>query len=343
MTVYFPDLGFDVQVNPTAFTLFGHSFQWYGIIIAVGFVLAFIYAMASCKKFRINQDKLLDAVIVGIIGGVIGARLYYVLFYPGDKYINDPLSALYIWEGGLGIYGGIIGGLLCGGLIAKWRKLSVPAVLDLASICFLIGQCIGRWGNFVNQEAFGSETTLPWGMASANTGWATVHPCFLYESLWCLLGFVLLHFFSRKLRRYDGQVFLLYLIWYGVGRFFIESLRTDSLYIPILPIKVSQVVAVLSVLAGVVLLIVFRNRTKLTGCGSKKIMELNAIVDEIPEEEIDDGKSTVLTEDHAEDSVVDDDSVKKENLTEEDAEQEAEEKSDDSADEEEKKDTEDKE
>ncbi|HEX3016788.1 MAG TPA: prolipoprotein diacylglyceryl transferase [Caproicibacter sp.] len=300
--VQFPGLGFSFKINPTAFTIGGHSFAWYGIIIALGFLLAFLYVMKSSKRFHMDQDKLIDAVIVGIIGGVIGARLYYVLFDASSQYIKNPISVLYIWEGGLGIYGGIIGGLICGAIVAKLHKISVPAVLDLAALGFLIGQSIGRWGNFINQEAFGTATDLPWRMVSERTDAISstgVHPCFLYESLWCLLGFVLLHIFSRKFRRYDGQVFLLYSIWYGIGRFFIEGLRTDSLITPAIPLRVSQVVAVIAVAASIVLLVVFRNRTALTGCGSKKIMELNSIVDEVkvkkqPDAEIDDGTSTIF-------------------------------------------------
>lgn len=285
--VQFPGLGINININPTAFTIGNLTIQWYGVIIAVGFLLAFLYAMASCKKFNLDDDRLLDAVIGGIVGGIIGARLYYVIFFAGDDYVKNPALIFQIWKGGLGIYGGIIVGVLCGALIAKLRKINVATVLDIAALGFLIGQSIGRWGNFVNQEAFGVETNLPWGMISENTAkvaTGAVHPCFLYESLWCALGFVLLHIFSRKFRRYDGQVFLLYLIWYGVGRFFIEGLRTDSLITPALPIRVSQLVAALSVLASVVLLIVFRKRTSLAGCGSKKVMELNGTVDVVPEE-----------------------------------------------------------
>lgn len=283
-TVQFPNLGMTFEINTTAFTIFGLEVKWYGILIAIGFLLAFIYALCSCKKMRIDQDKLIDVVIVGIIGGIIGARLYYVLFYAGDKYIKDPMAIFNITEGGLGIYGGIIGGMGLGVIMAKIRKLSIPPVLDIASLGFLIGQCIGRWGNFVNQEAFGTATDLPWAMYSENTAievGGAAHPCFLYESLWCLIGFILLHFFTRKLRRYDGQTFLLYVIWYGIGRFFIESLRTDSLLTPILDLRVSQLVAAVSALAAVVMLIIFRNRTVLTGCGSKKVMELNNIHDEV--------------------------------------------------------------
>jgi phosphatidylglycerol:prolipoprotein diacylglycerol transferase len=304
--VTFPGLGINVEINPYAFQIGGHEFAWYGIIIAAAFLLAFFYTVKSCKRFHVDDDKFVDAVIVGIIFGIIGARLYYVLFDASSQYLKNPVTILYIWKGGLGIYGGIIGGLLGGGLMAKHRKLSVPAVLDLASLGLLIGQCIGRWGNFVNQEAFGTATDLPWRMSSEATASISatgVHPCFLYESLWCLFGFVLLHIFSRRFRKYDGQVFLLYSVWYGVGRFFIEGLRTDSLLTPYFPLRISQIVAAAAVIAGVVLLIVFRNRTVLTGCGSAKIMELNSIVDEVAEKKKkkheeeapeDDGPSTIF-------------------------------------------------
>lgn len=295
--VQFPNLNWNFKISDIAFSIGSFPIRWYGVIIAIGFLLAFLYAMVSCKKMRINQDKLLDVVIVGIVGGIIGARLYYVAFDTSSQFVNDPMSIFYIRNGGLAIYGGVIGGLLFGGIMAKIRKLKVPAVLDIAVLGFLIGQTIGRWGNFVNQEAFGDKTDLPWAMLSENTqtvAGGAVHPCFLYESLWCLLGFILLHIFTRKFRRYDGQTFFGYLIWYGIGRFFIENLRTDSLYI--YSIKVSMLLAAATVVAGVVLMIVFRNKTSLTGCGSKKIMALNSIVDEVPEEEIDDGKSTIFGE-----------------------------------------------
>lgn len=286
--VQFPGLGINVNVKTDAFSIGDYSIKWYGIIIAVGFLLAFIYALKSSKAMNINQDKLLDVIIVGIIVGVIGARLYYVLYYPGDKYIDNPISILYIFEGGLGIYGGIIGGLVGGAIMAKIRKISIPAVLDIGVLGFLIGQTIGRWGNFVNQEAFGAKCTNIFRMYSSETQsvvGGAAHPCFLYESVWCLIGFILLHIFTRKKRRYDGQTFLLYLIWYGVGRFFIESIRTDSLIV-FKTIKVSQLVALVTVAVAIILLFVFRKCTKLSGCGNKDIMVLNNIVDEVPEEDI---------------------------------------------------------
>ena len=295
-TVQFPKLGWEFQINPVAFTIGNLEIRWYGILIAAGFLLAFFYALASCKKMRINEDKLINCVIVGMICGVIGARLYYVIFYPGSDYIENPMAIFDLRKGGLGIYGGIIGGLLGGAITAKICHLRIPPILDLASLGFLIGQCIGRWGNFVNQEAFGGATSLPWGMQSAATELVVpnspVHPCFLYESLWCLLGFLLLHTFTRKFRKYDGQTFLLYLLWYGVGRFFIEGLRQDSLLTPFLGLRVSQVVAAATVIISLVLLLVFSKKTSLTGCGSRKIMLMNSIIDETPVE--DDGKSTIF-------------------------------------------------
>lgn len=290
-TVEFPNLGWTFQINPVAFTIGTLEVRWYGIIIAVGFLLAFLYALRSCKKMNIDEDKLINCVIVGMITGVIGARLYYVLFYPGSDYIDNPMSVFDLRQGGLGIYGGIIGGLLGGAITAKICHLKIAPILDVASLGFLIGQGIGRWGNFVNQEAFGGATTLPWGMQSSATeaviSGQAVHPCFLYESIWCLLGFVLLHIFTRKFRKYDGQTFLLYLVWYGVGRFFIEGLRQDSLITPFLGLRVSQVVAAGTVLVGIILLLLFMKKTTLTGCGSKKVMRMHAIDDSIPEDGLD--------------------------------------------------------
>ena len=288
--VTFPHLGLEFNINPVAFSIGSFHVYWYGIIIAAGFLLALIYASFSCKKMNIDINRLFDVVIVGLIAGVIFARLFYVVFCPGDKYWKNPLEIFQIHDGGLAIYGGIIGAVVFGSLMAKLRKLKVTAVLDIAALGFLIGQCVGRWGNFINQEAFGSATELPWGMHSENTAAVVdgnVHPCFLYESLLCLLGFVLLHFFTRRFRRYDGQTFLLYIVWYGACRFFIEGLRTDSLIIPGTGLRVSQVVAAACVVAGIILLVLFRHRTSLTGCGDRRVMEAVGLVEStaLPEDE----------------------------------------------------------
>ena len=288
--VTFPHLGLEFNINPVAFSIGNFHVYWYGIIIAAGFLLALIYASFSYKKMNIDINRLIDVVIVGLIAGVIFARLFYVVFYPGDKYWKNPLEIFQIHDGGLAIYGGIIGAVVFGSLMAKLRKLKVTAVLDIAALGFLIGQCVGRWGNFINQEAFGSATELPWGMHSENTAAVVdgnVHPCFLYESLLCLLGFVLLHFFTRRFRRYDGQTFLLYIVWYGACRFFIEGLRTDSLIIPGTGLRVSQVIAAACVVAGIILLVLFRHRPSLTGCGDRRVMEAVGLVEStaLPEDE----------------------------------------------------------
>lgn len=264
MTVSFPKLGLEFFINSTAFSIGTFEVKWYGVIIATGLLLAVFYGMKRAPFYGIDPDKLLDAIIVGVICAVVGARLYYVAF-SWDYFKNDPIRIITDFhEGGLAIYGGIIGGLLGGGIVAKVKKINVFACLDLAALGFLIGQGLGRWGNFTNQEAFGTPTDLPWGMVSENTGGIAVHPCFLYESLWCLLGFVLLHFFSKKFQQYKGQIFFMYLIWYGFERMIVEGLRTDSLYLPFSIFgytpRVSQLLSALLLLLGIAMLIIFRNR-----------------------------------------------------------------------------------
>ncbi len=290
--VEFPGLGLRFTVHEVAFSIGSYHIQWYGVILALGFLMGVLYVSRMVKTMNIDMNRLFDAIIVGLIGSIVCARLYYVAFYPGDKYIKNPIEILKIHDGGIAIYGSLIGALLFGGIMAKLRKLRVPAVLDVASLGFLIGQAIGRWGNFVNQEAFGGPTLLPWGMSSDNTGNIAVHPCFLYESLLCALGFILLHIFNKKYRRYDGQTFLLYIVWYGACRFFIEGTRTDSLMLHVANLRVSQVVAAASVVVGLILLFVFRHRTSLSGCGSRQVMEAVGLVK--PEVDPELGKSTIF-------------------------------------------------
>ena len=262
--VSFPKLGLNFNINPEVFPMLDNvHIRWYGVIIAVGMLLALAYAYFSAERFNVNRNKLIDCVLVGIVTGIIGARLYYVLFEL-DRYIKDPVSIFMINEGGLAIYGGIIGGLLGGCITAKILKQKIMPILDVAVLGFLIGQGIGRWGNFMNQEAYGAPTDLPWGMVSENTHMQAVHPCFLYESLWCLLGFVLIHFLSKKFQKYSGQVFYFYLVWYGFERMIVEGLRTDSLYLPFevfgMPIRVSQVLSALIFIFGIVMLIINRKK-----------------------------------------------------------------------------------
>lgn len=255
MTVSFPGLGINLEIQ-RSFEIFGMNIYWYGVIIAIGLILAVLYGTLNSKRLGINPDKLLNCIIVGVITGIIGARAYYVLFNL-DYYSQYPNKIFAINEGGLAIYGGIIGALIGGLIVAKISKMNIPATLDVASVGFLIGQGIGRWGNFFNQEAYGTATTLPWGMVSEGTNDVIVHPCFLYESLWCLLGALLLHLFSRsKFRKYNGQMALLYLVWYGAERAIVEGLRTDSLLIPNTNLRVSQLLSILLCVIGLTLLII---------------------------------------------------------------------------------------
>jgi phosphatidylglycerol:prolipoprotein diacylglycerol transferase len=228
--------GIELTVNEIAFTIGNWSIYWYGIIIGMGCLLALIYGMKFAPRFNLNRDKMLDVVIVTIPVAVLCARLYYCIF---DNETGDRIDSLREFFGigtgagfsGLAIYGGIIGAFLCGALMCKIKKVKMLDMFDLAAVGFLIGQAIGRWGNFINQEAYGTVTGSSWwGMQSEVTrmdpdiyalGGGLVHPCFLYESLWCLIGFILLNHLSKK-RKFSGQIFLMYGVWYGFGRFFID-------------------------------------------------------------------------------------------------------------------------
>jgi phosphatidylglycerol:prolipoprotein diacylglycerol transferase len=261
-TVNFPGLGLSFKVSPIAFCIGNFPIHWYGLIISLGFLLAFLYTASRATSFRVNIGHFTDAVLVGTIFGVICARIYYVIFFPGDDYIKNPISIFCVWDGGIAIYGALMGGIAAGLISTKNHKMNVWSTLDLASFGFLIGQAVCRWGNFVNQEAFGSKTDLPWRMVSETTDGMGVHPCFLYESLWCILGFIILHIFSERLCKKQGQIFSLYLIWYGTGRVFIESLRTDSLLIPKTSIRVSQLVSITFILIGLIFLFLsYRKKT----------------------------------------------------------------------------------
>lgn len=256
--ISFPGLGLSLNPSRVAFSIGGKSFYWYGVIIAVGFLLAVVYASRRCKQFGITQDQLINMLICAVPSAIVCARAYYCIFQ-WDIYKADPVRVLYIWEGGLAIYGGVIGAVLAVLIYTKAAKIKTAAMLDLGGLGLLIGQSIGRWGNFINREAFGSATGsfLRMGLTDAAGVTTYVHPAFLYESLWNALGLLLLHFFSKK-RKYDGQVFVMYLGWYGLGRLFIEGLRADSLYFFGTNLRISQLVAGLCVIFAVVFL--FYNR-----------------------------------------------------------------------------------
>ena len=253
--------------------------RWYGAIIAFGFLLAVLFGGRIAYKWKINLDKMIDVLLYGTIGGILGARLYYVAF-KWDYYGQHLADTFKIWEGGLAIYGGIIGGILAAFIVCKIEKLNFFNLLDMVSMSLLIGQGIGRWGNYANQEAFGSLTNKNWGMmsdtvaeyVSRNASYfgldnvdnvkqyiadnnLFVHPTFFYESVWCILGFFVLYIIMKKRRKFSGQLFLCYGVWYGFGRMVLEGLRSDSLYIGNTSIRVSQLLSAVLMLVSLVLLI----------------------------------------------------------------------------------------
>ena len=251
--ISFPAL--DLVMNPGRSISIGPlTVHYYGAIIAFGLILGVMYACRRSKDFGLKEDDLIDGVLWVTPFAIICARAYYVIFRWAEEYAANPISALYIWQGGLAIYGGVIGAVVGIIVFCKIRKIKPAVVLDVVSLSFLIGQSIGRWGNFFNREAFGAETDVLWkmGLMKANGDIIYVHPTFLYESLWNACGFVILHFASKH-RKFDGQVALGYMAWYGLGRCMIEGLRSDSLYIG--PFRVSQLLAGVSCIAAVSILL----------------------------------------------------------------------------------------
>ena len=257
------------------------TIKWYGVIIAFGFTLAVLFGGRMAYKWKMSLDKMVDVLIYGTLAGIVGARLYYV-FSKWDYYGEHLSEIPQIWNGGLAIYGGIIGGVLAAFIVCKVRKMNFWNLFDIASMSLLIGQGIGRWGNFTNQEAFGINTEMPWGMWSekiaddiirnqalhAEKGFFVdpdkfVHPTFLYESVWCLLGVLVLYIICRKARKFSGQIALCYGIWYGVERTVVEGLRTDSLYIAGTTIRVSQALSMaISIVCAVLLVVLLIKFTK---------------------------------------------------------------------------------
>ena len=279
--IFFPNLRLEMKL-PNSFSIGPLNIHVYGMLIAVGLLLAVCYAMVRRKQFGLTEDDLMDGVLIIVPIAIIFTRAFYCVF-AWEEFKNNPIEVFYIWKGGLAIYGGVIGAVL--GILGycHFKKLKVGAVLDITMLGFLIGQCIGRWGNFFNMEAFGSysdgllamripleslmqampdnpsanylaqvEVLKQNAIAGGYEGFVQVHPTFLYESLWNLVGFVALHFLSKK-RRYDGQIALGYAAWYGLGRTWIEGLRMDSLMIG--PFRVSQLLAALSCAAALGILV----------------------------------------------------------------------------------------
>ena len=261
--VTFPGLGIVVNVKEIAFRVFGWPIHWYGIIIAAGFLLAVTYCSRKADIYGIEQDDIVDLLLYAVPLCIIGARLYYIIFYL-DLYRNSDGSLDFgkmvrIWDGGLAIYGAVIMAIIVAALFCKKRGVSFFSLADLGVFGLLIGQLVGRWGNFVNVEAYGAPTTLPWrmgiyDMVNGELQYMEVHPTFLYESLWNLVGFLLLALLIAKVRKFDGQLFWSYIVWYGLGRAWIEGLRTDSLYFFSTGLRVSQILALLSCVVGLVVL-----------------------------------------------------------------------------------------
>lgn len=244
--ISFPALGLEFDISPVAFKLpLLGEVRWYGLLIGLGIILAFFYCGRIAKKEGVSAETLADLIIYSLPVAVICARTYYVLF-SWDKYKDNLADVFKIWEGGLAIYGGLIGAVATGVLYCKVKKIKALKILDICCLGFLIGQLIGRWGNFMNAEAFGGYCSNFLGMSI--NGNHPVHPTFLYESLWNLMGLVILTFLHKK-RPFDGYTFFCYVMWYGFGRFFIEGLRTDSLYVG--NYRVSQIVAMVCVFIGI--------------------------------------------------------------------------------------------
>ena len=270
MTYNVTIFGIHLKLNPIAFSIpLGSKhwdIYWYGIIIATGFLLALIYAIKNAKRFGIDTDRMLDIVLVVTPVAILSARTYYVIF-DGEK-LNGIGDFFGFGDSsgfsGIAIYGGVIGAFVSGFIMCKIRKVNFRDMFDLASLGFLIGQGVGRWGNFVNQEAYGSFTKSSfWGMQSERTiremGEGLVHPCFLYESVWCIAGFFIINRLSHN-RKFSGETFLMYCGWYGFGRGFIELLRTDSLMLG--SIKVSCLLAFVLCITSVTAIILIRKKLK---------------------------------------------------------------------------------
>ena len=266
--IRFPGLfgDWEFTASSVAFHIGGKAIYWYGILIALGVVLALWFCMRQRTKYGISEDNLLDGVLWGVPLSVIGARVYYVIFYLSEFRNTDGSldwgRVIAVWDGGLAIYGGVIVAIATCYVLSRVRHFKLGALTDLVVMGLLIGQAIGRWGNFMNREAFGSETTLPWRMELlTRAGEAVdVHPTFLYESLWNVVGLLLIVFVVSKARRFDGENTWFYFLWYGLGRFWIEGLRTDSLYlfdwtIGGQPIRVSQALSLVMVLVSAFMLL----------------------------------------------------------------------------------------
>lgn len=318
--VFFPGLGLEFELNRVAFSVFGHNIYWYGIIIAAGFLLAVAYGLWRAPRFSMDPDVITDAIFVVVPSAIIGARAYYVIFNPSVCFKPDGsfslLNMIAFWDGGLAIYGGVIATVISALIFCKVRNVDFWSGMDITAYGLLIGQMVGRWGNFVNVECYGGVTDLPWRMCSESIanelrrggllesqemymsildGTLGVHPTFFYESMWNLLGFILLVLLARRGRKFNGQMFLSYVIWYGLGRAVIEGMRTDSLYFFGTGIRSSQLLGIVSAVAGIALFVL---RMKTAGPASPPFQPVKAEAGAVPES-VAEAEESVLAEEPA--------------------------------------------
>lgn len=246
--IAFPKLGLSFNINPVALTLGIREIYWYALIILTGFLLGLLFACHGCEKRGVTKDNVWDVAMIGLVVGIIGARIYYVLFAL-DEFKSDWTDIFKIWNGGLAIYGGIIGAVISTLIYCRVKKISFLNMADVCCPGLFIGQAVGRFGNFMNAEVYGRETSLPWGMSI--NGAPPVQPLFLYESLWNILGLILLVIFRRK-KTADGQVFCFYIFWYSLGRLFLEGMRDSDYILYLIPGKlgISQAAAFLFIIAS---------------------------------------------------------------------------------------------
>jgi len=259
--ICFPALGLEFNINRVAFSIMGFNIYWYALLISAGIIGGYFYAVWQGKKQGLKTDVFSDVLLVGIPSAIICARAYYV-FSKWDYYSQNPAEILNLRAGGIAIYGAVIGAVLSVLIYTKIKRYNTLKIFDICSVSLLIGQAVGRWGNFVNAEAHGYETQsfFKMGIWDNTLGkYIFYHPTFLYESLWNILGIFILHFMMKR-KKADGQIFFLYIFWYGLGRFFIEGLRTDSLMAG--NIRISQLVALISILVGIAATIYILHREK---------------------------------------------------------------------------------
>ena len=257
--ISFPNLGISLNISPVAFTVFSRPVYWYALIILTGFLLAVLFVTATCEKRGIKKENVWDVALYGLVAGIVGARIYYVLFALHE--FNSFWEMLEIWNGGLAIYGGIIGAVISTAVYCRVKKLNTLAMFDIACPGLFIGQAIGRFGNFVNAEVYGGETGSLLGMSI--NGAPPVHPLFLYEAVWNVIGLAIL-LSVRDKKKADGQVFCFYLMWYSIGRFFLEGMRNPAYILYVIPnvLGISQLVAVVLVVVAGVGIVVLQERAK---------------------------------------------------------------------------------